>query len=418
MRSSKRLQGSIYPAFYVWSSRALLALLFFAILTLWVPQRWALSLFQSGILALAIAWVVRMMWKPYRLHVAAVMIPLAGVLIWGMVQLGTGRSVYRWDTWNAILNWGVSLVILILSYQLFLHAEIRRRFLRGVLIFGFLLSILSTLQMLTTTNVFWLFPSGYPNLVAGPFVSRNLYAAFMELIVPLAVFESLMNPREAVIHIFMTALIFASVIAASSRAGAILLTCEIVAVLALSLARGRITVRRFGAVTAVFTCVCILLIGILGWQEMANHFRMPNSSERRPELWQSSWQMFRERPVWGFGLGTWADVYPAYALYDDGMRANQAHNDWLEWAVEGGAPAVLMFAALAALCLRPAIRSLWGIGVIAILIHAFVDYPLQQKPALAAWVFVFIAAVTSASKVPWHSRQEVLPAVSLESLPG
>jgi O-antigen ligase len=58
--------------------------------------------------------------------------------------------------------------------------------------------------------------------------------------------------------------------------------------------------------------------------------------------------MAREKPWTGFGLGIWPTVYPANALYDDGTFVNEAHNDWLQWAVEGGVPLV------AAMLARPA----------------------------------------------------------------
>jgi O-antigen ligase len=89
---------------------------------------------------------------------------------------------------------------------------------------------------------------------------------------------------------------------------------------------------------------------------------------------------------------------PTYALYDDGTFVNQAHNDWAEWAVDGGLPLFLMFGAIAVLLLRPAFRSVWGIGLISVLAHCCVDFPLQQKAALAAWFFVFLGALAASSK--------------------
>ena len=111
---------------------------------------------------------------------------------------------------------------------------------------------------------------------------------------------------------------------------------------------------------------------------------------------RSSVQMVHDRPAMGFGLGTWSTAYPAYALYDDGSFVNQAHNDWAQWAVEGGLPlaaAMLIFALLLA---RLAWKSLWGFGLISLLLHSLVDYPMQQRPALAGWFFA-LAGVLAAS---------------------
>jgi hypothetical protein len=47
---------------------------------------------------------------------------------------------------------------------------------------------------------------------------------------------------------------------------------------------------------------------------------------------------------------------------------------------------------------RPAVRSLWGLGVLFVLVHAAVDYPLQQRPALGAWFFLFTVIIIQADR--------------------
>lgn len=95
----------------------------------------------------------------------------------------------------------------------------------------------------------------------------------------------------------------------------------------------------------------------------------------------------------GFGLGTWSTAYPGYAHYDDGTFVNQAHNDWVQWAAEGGVPFVLIMLAIVGLSVRPALRSLWGVGMLAVFVHCLVDYPVQQRPALAAFFFALLGVV-------------------------
>ena len=50
---------------------------------------------------------------------------------------------------------------------------------------------------------------------------------------------------------------------------------------------------------------------------------------------------------------------------------------------------MILFAGL--LC-KPAFRSIYGLGVAAVLLHALVDYPMQQRPGLAAWWFAMAGA--------------------------
>jgi len=101
------------------------------------------------------------------------------------------------------------------------------------------------------------------------------------------------------------------------------------------------------------------------------------------------------RPLTGFGLGTWSEVYPGYARFDDGLFANQAHNDWAQWAAEGGVPFLLLMLGVAGGAIRPAFRSLWGLGVFAVFLHCWVDYPMQQRPALAAFFFAMLGILAA-----------------------
>jgi len=109
----------------------------------------------------------------------------------------------------------------------------------------------------------------------------------------------------------------------------------------------------------------------------------------------SSLAMLGDRPGMGFGLGNWPRAYPQYALFDDGTYVNQAHNDWVQWAVEGGVPFFLMLFSLAVMAAPAAIESIWGIGLLAVWLHCLVEYPLQQRPAIGAWFFVLLGALAA-----------------------
>jgi O-antigen ligase len=111
----------------------------------------------------------------------------------------------------------------------------------------------------------------------------------------------------------------------------------------------------------------------------------------------SSLDMIRERPLTGFGLDTWPIVYPAYALVDQGVFVNHAHNDWAEWASDGGIPFAAMLFLIFAWAVRYSFRFPWGAGVVAVMLHSLVDFPMQ-KPCLEAFVFVILGAMAAASK--------------------
>jgi len=49
--------------------------------------------------------------------------------------------------------------------------------------------------------------------------------------------------------------------------------------------------------------------------------------------------------------------------------------------------------AIAGWSVMPAVRTLWGIGILSVWLHALMDYPMQQRPALAAFFFAWIGLV-------------------------
>jgi O-antigen ligase len=276
--------------------------------------------------------------------------------------------------------------------------------LKAVLYFAAALSVVSTLQMFTSGGrVFWLFPSGYTDFVLGPFVYRNQYAAFIELTLPIAVLFALFTRRHRFRYAVFAAVMFASVVTCASRAGIILAGLELVAIPVLAFrmrlmsgAQARVAI----ATVAGFTAAAVLLLNSgMVWQRF---FREDPYFLRR-EVLISAVRMFWDRPAMGFGLGTWVVAYPAYAIFDPGVVINQAHNDWMQWAVEGGVLFVTLMLAFAALLFRPALRSLWGIGLFSVFLHALVDYPFQQRPALAAFIFA-VAGAVAATATAEHGR--------------
>ena len=115
----------------------------------------------------------------------------------------------------------------------------------------------------------------------------------------------------------------------------------------------------------------------------------------RREFLVSSLAMLHDRPGMGFGLGNWPRAYPRYALFDNGTYVNQAHNDWAQWAVEGGVPFLAILLSLVAMAVPAAVRSVWGIGLLSVWVHCLVDYPLQQRPGMGAWFFVLLGVLAA-----------------------
>jgi hypothetical protein len=370
----------------------LAALFAFAILTLWVPAYWPVTVFQVGVFALcAVAFWRR---PPARISYPAV--PLAAAVVLGLVQLAASLTAYAFDTKTATIHWATFLAVFIIGFSVFQQPDVGRWFRSAMIWFAFLVSVWATLQTFTSGGkVFWLFPTGYISYVMGPIVYHNHYAAFIEVVLPIALYQAFRSRHNSLLYSGMAAAMYASIIASASRAGTVLATAEILAVAVIMAARGLASGRAIGAALLRAAILFAAFTAIVGWERVWDRFLEPDPMNGRRELAISSLHMISDHPYTGSGLGTWPTVYPRYAIVDNGMFANQAHDDWLQFTAEGGIPLGILLFTLLIWSLRPAFRSIWGIGLIAVFLHAFVDYPFS-RPALGSWPILILAMLAAA----------------------
>ena len=385
----------------------LAALLFSGILVCWAPGYWPVAWVEIGAFLLAAIWLV--ITRSVRMSFA--LAPVASLVVWGLLQLGVNGTVYRLETEKAVLYWAANLAMFTVAFQTCAATPTRNRLLRGILWFGFVVSLVAVVQYFTSQGkVFWLFPTAYPRML-GPFIYKNECAAFIELVFPLAVYQLLIDRRDSPLYIAIAATMFAAVITAVSRAGALLVVGELTAILVMAWRGNLVPAMRLRKSFVQLAALSVALAAVVGWQVTVEKFREPEPYRVRRELLFSSLAMIRDRPLTGFGLGTWPTVYPEYARFDNGLTANHAHNDWAEWAVEGGLPFMAIIAILALWSVRPAVDSLWGIGIPAVFVHSLVDYPLRE-PAVAALLFAMLGALAARHRGVRQSASNLNPHLS------
>lgn len=123
----------------------------------------------------------------------------------------------------------------------------------------------------------------------------------------------------------------------------------------------------------------------------------------RWQWWSAALRMAAERPLLGFGPGTYAYVLPAYEDPGRPLASLFAHQHFLETAAQCGLPYVLLWTAGLAHCLRrggPHKRC----GAVAVLVQSLWDYSLSIPAVL--WLFSYF----SASSIPESSRGVNVPA--------
>lgn len=373
---------------------ALAALFFFAILTLWVPAYWPVTVFQAGVFALAgIA-----LWRsrhsvprfPYPLF------PLLAAVVWGLLQWATGSTVYGFDTQSAIVKWATFLAVFLVSFSLCRDPRMARWFRSAMLWFVFAVAVLATVQTFTSDKIFWLFSAPYTG-VMGPILNHGHYAVFIEVALPFALYEAVRRERGGLLYAGMAAVMYASVIASASRAGTVLATAEVVVAPALLCAGGLAGGRAVGAALLRMAVLFAAFTAVVGWEHVRDRFLTPDPMAIRREFAVSSLHMIAANPWSGVGLGAWPTAYPRYAILDPGTFANQAHSDWLQWAAEGGLPFAVLLLSLAAALSARALRSPWAIGIPAVFGLALADYPFE-KPAVALLLFTVAGALVAAKR--------------------
>jgi hypothetical protein len=373
-----------------------------ATITLWIPAYWPVAVFEISTFFIAGIALVRGRAPARRTHLP--LLALGFGVLWGCVQLITGFTVDRFATERATLQWMTWAAVYYIGVSTPHDESLGKRLRMGLVWFGFVVSVEAILQAyLSPGQVYGLFPSGYHDFVMGPIVYHTHFAVFVETILPIALVLALGEARESYTFLGVSAVLLAALVVSASRAGLLIGFVEVLGVLLLlHLQKGNASRRiRFAALTlAAATAVLTLIVG---FATASARFSSEPLTAGRIQFALSTLHMIAAHPWVGWGLGCWPAAYPAFATFDPGVIVNQAHSDWLQWTAEGGLPVGFAMLGLALWGLRPAIRSIWGIGVLAVLIHALFDYPFS-RPAVGAWPILIL------SMVAVNQRTRELPA--------
>jgi O-antigen ligase len=318
----------------------------------------------------------------------------------GMAQTLWSPQKIIYQGWTGVLFWFTAAMIALLATQVFQQPRAAAQFRLGLVLFGSAICILDLLEQAShTSKFFWLIQSRYHSIF-GPFAYWNNFAQFVELVLPITLWQGLAQRRAAVPYLLLGGLQIAAVVASGSRAGTALVLAELFVVVILAYLRYRSKTFVFGAVVAVV--LSGVFIYAAGFQTVIGKFQQSDQLAVRRQINESSLDMIRARPLTGWGLETYMPVYRLFARYDDGTFVNRAHNDWLQWTAEGGVFFSGLMLVIFVWSVYPAYRSGWGIGLIAICLQALVDYPFARF-GVCGWYFALIAMLA----VRYQERKRV-----------
>ncbi len=285
-----------------------------------------------------------------------------------------------------------------------------------VVILAGIIAFIAILQQFSSGGkLYWFRPSPGGN-PGGPWVNINQYAAYIEMICPLALGLFLYHRpstsheysfRQRLVSFFSSPgsnlyffygtiflLLCSSVIISLCRGGiiTILVSCVLFALFA------SIRLGRYGRASFwIAVCLVLLFITSIGWQPVVDEFSYAFNAtggirDGRIQLWGDTLGMIRDYAVLGSGFGTFLDVYPSYKTIAGDLIFDHAHNDYLEMLSDGGVVGFLLAAWFCAAVLLHGIKKirmrrdrfavLLGIGaftgICAALMHIVVDFNLHN----------------------------------------
>jgi O-antigen ligase len=156
-----------------------------------------------------------------------------------------------------------------------------------------------------------------------------------------------------------------------------------------------------------YAAIGISLAVLIGLVPVLDRFVLnDHMQDARWVIYATMQQVIADSLPFGTGVGSFAEVFPRYHPVEiTGVVVNRAHNDYLEWIMEGGVVAAMLIIGFLSLYVMRW-RALWlsqrwdtfhfiqiaaGIGLLAILLHSLVDFNLRI-PANQIY-FAFIAAL-------------------------
>lgn len=206
-------------------------------------------------------------------------------------------------------------------------------------------------------KIYWFKEITSVNTFFGPYVNRNHFAGYMEMLVPIPItllMFGLVRNQLSLIYSFISVLMALAIITSGSRGGVLCLLLETGFIfLSVLIFKNRWRYLRTSLISLVLIISSVILgIGIFGADSLVERLQEPmvkgeTSGIKRLGIWETSWQIFRDHPVTGVGLGAFETAYPQYDKANGLYLIDYVHNDYLQLLTDlgiiGGIMGLLFF---------------------------------------------------------------------------
>ena len=405
------------------------ALLVFGVAAHGGVETWTRAVLETGAALLFIIWAVRSyFFKEEQIVISPLLLPLVVLTLVILVQWVFHLTASAYETRTDLQLLLADTVILFLTAQAFRTLEDWKGFAWFAMFFGFSVATFGILQHLTFNGkIYWVREMRFGGIPFGPYVNRNHFAGFAELLVPISLVSLLLGKvrRERLFIVGLFAVLqIGALFLSASRGGIVSFGAEL-AVLAVWLTWRRAGGKQLLAAAAILIVV-VLLVSWLGvgqiLQRFSNMQSLEMTSSKRYSMAWDTWHIFLDHPVMGTGLGTLQTVFPPYESLYDGKIVNHSHNDYLEALAETGVAGALCCGwFLVLLAIDGARRALSAsrsfaatlqfsalLGCVGFLVHSLADFNLHI-PANA--MLFFVMSYLATTQIAANPAAEVQPPV-------
>ncbi len=383
-------------------------LLTFAVLAYGGVEEWSQAILEVCFAVLLVIWALRTFAGQQEvITISPLLPPLLVYLLVTLVQLVFHRTASPYDTRMQLQLLITYIILLILLPQAYYRMNHWRGLLWFLMSLGFFVSVFGILQQLTFNGkLYWFRVMRYGGHPFGPYVNRNHFAGFAEILIPVALVPLVLGKvrRERLFLVGLFAVVpIVALLLSASRGGIISFAVELVILFSLLLVR-RLQSKYMLAGGVLVLCA-ILAVSWIGVQEVLQRFSNYESLDvtagKRASMRHDTFRIFLDHPALGTGLGTFQMVFPPYESNYDARIVNHAHNDYLEVLAEtglAGGICCLWFLAILFIESVKGLKDLGGsfgaalnlsglVGCCGLLVHSLVDFNLHI-PANALLFFV------------------------------
>ena len=310
---------------------------------------------------------------------------------------------------------GIYFSIVLIAFD---SASKLRRFAIFITVFGFAYAFFAILQsILSPAKIYGLLerPHAQP---FGSFVSRNNFAAWMELAiaVPMGLlFSGTVERDKRLLYGTAVVLMAVSIIVSRSRGGLVVLLLQIGLLFLLTYSfksrrQAWIRILMIPGLLLAIVVGTVFVGGETSFTRLGQEQAEPVNSVSRLQMWEVTLRMIGDNMPFGVGLGAFGVAYTKYDVASGFERVEQAHNDFLQVVSDAGVVGALLGLGFLFLLFRLARQALAarnafrrGIaagcvaGIFGALIHSIFDFGLHTPSIAMVFLTLLGALAASAS---------------------